>query len=134
MLTMPTDASSVAVTQHRHLGTSMPSRGVHPIAYEIDDIICGVTANGSFRTAAARSLSFFADAAKVCFPVRTTVIQLPELSGLDKTHVFVSLTKSTVFDQLDVSVLAARMRIHDQKRNERPLRKRTAASPNLQRE
>jgi hypothetical protein len=27
------DASSVAVTQHRNLGTSMPSGGVHPIAY-----------------------------------------------------------------------------------------------------
>jgi hypothetical protein len=34
MLTSPTHASSVAVSQHRHLGTSMPSRGVHPIAYE----------------------------------------------------------------------------------------------------
>src|SRR5215218_5142009 len=33
MLTSPTDASLVAVPQHRHLGTAMPSGGVHPIAY-----------------------------------------------------------------------------------------------------
>ena len=33
MLTFPTDASSIAVSQHRHLGTSMPSRGVHPIGF-----------------------------------------------------------------------------------------------------